>query len=223
MLAACATSKLAPGQYRVQPGDTLSKVAQSNSRSVAELKRWNNLSDANVINVGQVLRVAPPDNDRVSAPSAASGKKTSTAKKTTRKTTAAGAEAKAAPKASLPGGFLAWPAAGSVAKKFDGSNSNGILIANGAGTPVTAAASGSVAYAGSGLRGYGNLVIIKHNPSVLTIYAHNRSLLVKEGQAVKQGQKIAEMGDSDSKQVGLYFEVRQNGQPVDPIRSLPNR
>lgn len=222
LLTACASSKLAAGQYRVQPGDTLSKVAQSNNRSVAELKRWNNLSDANVINVGQVLRVAPPDNDGLSA-SSATDKKTSTAKKTTKKNTASGSSSNAAAKASLPSGFLAWPAAGSLAKKFDGSNTNGILIANSAGTPVTAAASGSVAYAGSGLRGYGNLVIIKHNASVLTIYAHNRSLLVKEGQAVKQGQKIAEMGDSDSKQVGLYFEIRQNGQPVDPIRSLPNR
>ena len=84
-------------------------------------------------------------------------------------------------------------------------------------------AAGTVAYSGSGLRGYGHLVIVKHNASFLSIYAHNSKLLVKEGQRVTQGQKIAEMGNSDSKQVGLYFELRYDGQAVDPAGSLPSR
>ena len=109
-----------------------------------------------------------------------------------------------------------WPAQGKVTRGYDGSGSNGIVISNASGTSVVAAAAGTVAYSGSGLRGYGHLVIVKHNASFLSIYAHNSKLLVKEGQRVTQGQKIAEMGNSDSKQVGLYFELRYDGQAVDP-------
>ena len=116
---------------------------------------------------------------------------------------------------------LVWPAQGKVTRGCDGSGSNGIVISNASGTPVVAAAPGTVAYSGSGLRGYGHLVIVKHNASFLSIYAHNSKLLVKEGQRVSQGQKIAEMGNSDSKQVGLYFELRYDGQAVDPAGSLP--
>jgi murein DD-endopeptidase MepM/ murein hydrolase activator NlpD len=116
---------------------------------------------------------------------------------------------------------LVWPAQGKVTRGYDGGGSNGIVISNSAGTPVVAAAGGTVAYSGSGLRGYGHLVIVKHNASFLSIYAHNSKLLVKEGQSVKQGQKIAEMGNSDSKQVGLYFELRYDGQAVDPAGNLP--
>lgn len=226
LVAACASTKVEPGYYRVQPGDTLYKVAQRNNQSVANLQRWNTLSNADVINAGQVLRVAPPVGGGSGAAMAQSAptKKTTAKKTTAKKTPAKAAPAQAAPvTARVTSVSLAWPAAGKVARVFDGSKSNGILIANAAGTPVTAAAGGTVAYAGRGLRGYGNLVIIKHNTNVLTIYAHNRSLLVKEGQSVKQGQKIAEMGDTDSTQVGLYFEIRQNGTPTDPQRSLPKR
>nr|AIA85933.1 peptidase_M23 [uncultured Delftia sp.] len=92
-----------------------------------------------------------------------------------------------------------------------------------AGDPVYAAAAGRVVYAGSGLRGYGNLIILKHNNTYLSAYAHNQTLLVKEDQTVKQGQKIAEMGSSDSDRVKLHFEIRRQGQPVDPMRYLPAR
>ncbi|HPW84579.1 MAG TPA: peptidoglycan DD-metalloendopeptidase family protein, partial [Rhodoferax sp.] len=91
------------------------------------------------------------------------------------------------------------------------------------GDPVLAAAEGKVVYAGSGLRGYGNLIILKHNNTYLTAYAHNKSLLVKEDQTVKKGQKIAEMGDSDADRVKLHFEVRRQGKPVDPSKYLPAR
>jgi murein DD-endopeptidase MepM/ murein hydrolase activator NlpD len=110
-----------------------------------------------------------------------------------------------------------------VVRGFDGNNSKGIDIANAAGTPVFAAASGTVVYASNGLRGYGNLLIIKHNADYLTAYAHNRSLLVKEGETVQQGQKIAEMGDSDNDRVMLHFELRYAGRSIDPARSLPPR
>lgn len=118
---------------------------------------------------------------------------------------------------------LVWPAAGSVIRSFDGSKSKGIDIANTAGTPVIAAAAGTVVYAGNGLRGYGNLLIVKHDADFLTTYAHNRALLVKEGQTVAQGQKIAEMGDTDNDRVALHFELRYGGRSIDPARYLPSR
>ena len=96
-------------------------------------------------------------------------------------------------------------------------------IAGRAGDPVLAAADGRVVYAGSGLRGYGNLVIVKHNNTFLTAYAHNQALLVKEDQAVRRGQKIAEMGSTDAERVKLHFEIRRQGRPVDPARLLPAR
>jgi lipoprotein NlpD len=118
----------------------------------------------------------------------------------------------------------AWPAAGTVTTPFDEARGvKGLSILGKAGDPVLAAADGRVVYAGSGLRGYGNLVIVKHNNTFLTAYAHNQTLLVKEEQAVRRGQKIAEMGSSDADQVKLHFEIRRLGKPVDPARLLPAR
>lgn len=116
-----------------------------------------------------------------------------------------------------------WPASGPVTTAFDDVRSKGLVIAGKAGDPVLAAADGRVVYAGSGLRGYGNLVIVKHNATFLTAYAHNQSLLVKEDQIVRRGQKIAEMGSSDTDRVQLHFEVRRLGKPVDPAKVLPAR
>jgi lipoprotein NlpD len=116
---------------------------------------------------------------------------------------------------------FAWPARGPVINGFDDSKNKGINIGGVAGEPVKAAADGRVVYAGNGLRGYGNLIIIKHNATYLTAYAHNRALMVKEGDPVTKGEKIAEMGNSDSDRVMLHFEVRQLGKPVDPMKYLP--
>lgn len=116
-----------------------------------------------------------------------------------------------------------WPASGKLVGQFSDSGSKGIAIAGKAGDAVVSAGDGRVVYAGSGLRGYGKLLIVKHNATFLSAYAHNQSLLVKEGQAVKRGQKIAEMGDTDSDQVKLHFEIRQQGKPVDPLKHLPKR
>jgi lipoprotein NlpD len=117
----------------------------------------------------------------------------------------------------------AWPSTASVAAPFDDARNKGLVFAGKAGDPVLAAADGRVVYAGSGLRGYGNLVIVKHNTSYLTAYAHNQTLLVKEDQAVRRGQKIAEMGSSDAERVQLHFEIRRLGKPIDPARLLPPR
>jgi lipoprotein NlpD len=116
-----------------------------------------------------------------------------------------------------------WPAAGPVATPFDEARSKGLAITGKAGDPVLAAADGRVVYAGSGLRGYGNLVIVKHNATYLTAYAHNQTLLVKDEQVVRRGQKIAEMGSSDAERVQLHFEIRRQGVPIDPQRLLPPR
>lgn len=116
-----------------------------------------------------------------------------------------------------------WPASGAIGGTFEEGRSKGLSILGKAGDPVYAAADGRVVYAGSGLRGYGNLVIVKHNGTYLTAYAHNQTLLVKEDQAVRRGQKIAEMGSTDSDRVQLHFEVRRQGKPMDPLRLLPQR
>ncbi len=116
-----------------------------------------------------------------------------------------------------------WPSAGTVLAGFDEAKNKGLDIAGKLGDPVLAAADGRVVYAGSGLRGYGNLVILKHNNTFLTAYAHNQTLLVKEDQTVRKGQKIAELGQSDADRAKLHFEIRRQGKPVDPARYLPAR
>ncbi|RZI40567.1 LysM peptidoglycan-binding domain-containing protein [Herbaspirillum sp. HC18] len=115
-----------------------------------------------------------------------------------------------------------WPAEGKVIGHF-GEGKRGIDIAGKMGQPVLAAGSGKVLYAGSGIRGYGNLVIVKHSNNLLSAYAHNKTIFVKEDQNVTKGQKIAEMGNSDSDEVKLHFEIRQQGKPVDPSKFLPSR
>ena len=116
-----------------------------------------------------------------------------------------------------------WPSDGRIIATFDEGKNKGIDIAGKLGQQVMAAGSGKVMYAGSGIRGYGNLVIVKHSNSLLSAYAHNRAIVVKEGQSVTKGQVIAEMGDSDADTVKLHFEIRQQGKPVDPSRFLPSR
>ena len=115
-----------------------------------------------------------------------------------------------------------WPANGKVISTFnDSAKLKGISIAGKLGQPVTASAAGRVIFSGSGIRGFGKLIVIKHNDTFLSVYAHNSELLVKEGQSVTKGQKIAEMGKSDTDQVKLHFEIRRFGKPVDPMTLLP--
>jgi len=228
VLVACGSAPVGPGFYRVERGDTLLKIARSNRVSVQSIVRWNNLSNPDSIEVGQVLRVVPPGNSApITSATASSGSYSG------RGRGSAAAPAAAAPRsapsdvspAPAPASSisLVWPTNGTVVRRFDGSNSKGIDIAGSAGTPVVAAAAGTVVYAGNGLRGYGNLLILKHNADYLTAYAHNRVLLVKEGQSVTQGEKIAEMGDSDTDRAMLHFELRYQGRSIDPSRALPAR
>ncbi|MFZ2987841.1 peptidoglycan DD-metalloendopeptidase family protein [Ideonella sp.] len=227
-----------PGTYTVKPGDTLMRIGLETGQSWRDLARWNGMDNPNLIEVGQVLRVTAPTAEAgavatrpVNAPAVESRPLESKAASSAASATGAGsaasgtvaASAPAAPRESEDEIAWAWPAAGSVLSGFDESRSKGLAIAGKAGDPVLAAADGRVVYAGSGLRGYGNLIIVKHNATYLTAYAHNQSLLVKEDQAVRKGQKIAEMGSSDADRVQLHFEIRRQGKPIDPARLLPAR
>ena len=221
-----------PGYYTVKPGDTLIRIGMDHGQSWRDIVRWNNLDNPNVIETGQVLRVVPPAQEtgvvvRPVASSAAQATPVTQAQPAQPAPTAQPAPATAQPAAPAATADTVeeairfqWPAKGNTLAGFDESKNKGIDIAGKAGDPVFAAADGKVVYAGSGLRGYGNLVIVKHNNTYLTAYAHNQTLLVKEDQAVKRGQKIAEMGNSDAEQVKLHFEVRRQGKPVDPLRYL---
>jgi murein DD-endopeptidase MepM/ murein hydrolase activator NlpD len=218
VLAACESAPVGPGFYRVERGDTLSRIARSNRQSVQSIARWNNLTNPDSIEVGQVLRVAPPGG-AASTSGAVRSSGNGSASAAPRPAPAESAPA-AAPASTIS---LVWPADGTVIRRFNGANSKGIDISAAAGTPVVAAASGTVVYAGNGLRGYGNLLILKHDSEYLTAYAHNRVLLVKEGESVKRGQKIAEMGDTDTDRVMLHFELRYQGRSIDPSQALPPR
>ncbi|WP_411189321.1 peptidoglycan DD-metalloendopeptidase family protein [Paraburkholderia sp. B3] len=229
-----------PGYYRVKPGDTLYRIALENGQSYRDIATWNNLANPNQIEVDQLLRVVPPGaNPAASTPgvvtapvpgaNVASVPPGSSAAVPPMVGSGGGAATAAVPPQASAGDTaapassiaLAWPVRGPVLNGFDDTKNKGIDIGGAAGDPVKAAGDGRVVYAGNGLRGYGNLIIIKHDATYLTAYAHNRALMVKEGDAVTKGQKIAEMGNTDSDRVMLHFEVRRQGKPVDPLKYLP--
>lgn len=229
-----------PGYYTVRPGDTMARIALDSGQTWRDIARWNGIDNPNVIEVGQVLRVQPPTSDAngvVVRPVAPGGRveshgapvPASAASGSAVPASAAPAPMAQAAPASAPARdpdddlVWAWPAAGPIAVPFDEAKNKGLAITGKAGDPVFAAADGRVVYAGSGLRGYGNLVIVKHNATYLSAYAHNQTLLVKEEQVVRRGQKIAEMGSSDADRVQLHFEIRRQGKPVDPAKLLPPR
>lgn len=224
------------GYYTVKAGDTLIRIGLEHGQGWKDIARWNNLENANLIEVGQVLRVVPPSSTTVAsstdtgvvtrpvtssavnpAPAANAAKPAASAA-----TPPAPASASTAASSDDEVPFI-WPASGSLLAGFDEARNKGYDIAGKAGDPVLAAADGRVVYAGAGLRGYGNLVILKHNNTFLSAYAHNQALLVKEDQSVRRGQKIAEMGSTDADRVKLHFEIRRQGKPVDPVRYLPAR
>lgn len=221
-----------PGYYTVRQGDTLIRIALEQGQNWRDIVRWNAIDNPNVIEAGQVLRVAPPAETVVTravpmpavAASAASPAASASAAASPPRPAASAAVAATSLPAATPEDDIAWawPAPGntSVLATFDEVKNKGLDIAGKAGDPVLAAADGRVVYAGAGLRGYGNLLILKHNNVYLTAYAHNQTLLVKEDQSVRKGQKIAEMGASDTDRVKLHFEIRRQGKPVDPSKFL---
>jgi lipoprotein NlpD len=206
-IAACSsgpTRGYAHGQrHVVRSGETLSVIAARYGRDFRDLARWNNLGDGSLIYPGQVIRLTPPAGGTVARP----------------------APRPASPPPADPPPDWHWPTSGRIVAEFNGSGTSGsgLLIAGKAGQPVRAAAGGKVVYSGGGLIGYGQLIIVKHNDTYLSAYGHNASLLVKEGESIKKGQRIATMGEGPGQAPRLHFEIRRNGKPVDPRRYLPAR
>ena len=235
-----------PGYYTVKPGDTVIRIGLDTGQNWRDVVRWNNLENPNLIEVGQVLRVVPPGSDNnqvvtrpvapgsatpigqaasVARPASAASGTAAPSAPASAASAAIGSAAPSAPASAASAGedevAFIWPAQGQLIGSFDDVKNKGLDISGKAGDPILASADGRVVYAGAGLRGYGNLIILKHNNTYLTAYAHNQTLLVKEDQSVKKGQKIAEMGNSDADRVKLHFEVRRQGKPVDPAKYLP--
>jgi lipoprotein NlpD len=256
-----------PAFHIVKKGETLYSIALEYGLDYKDIAAWNSV-DPGRVQVGQQLRLTPPDAPVSAAPlksapptiearplglpSTAPGSSVATPGGTVVKSeprgvrvpysdqsyaqlaqlkpeeTAVAKPPEAAPRkpeaAPAPAGMAwTWPAKGKVIGTFNGSTTKGIVIAGKLGQPVVASAAGKVIHSGTGIRGLGKFIVIKHNDAYLSVYAHNNVLLVKEGDSVTRGQKIAEMGNSDAEQVKLHFEIRHFGKPVDPARLLPDR
>jgi lipoprotein NlpD len=230
------------GFYRVRRGDTLIGISLDHGVAWRDLAGWNQIDNPNLIEVDQLLRVRPPSSvNLASAPKTPPDPKPQTevrplpGARSAPPASPASPPATAAPAPAAPPATtaaipkaadsiaLAWPTQGQVITQFSEPGYKGIALAGVEGDPILAAGDGRVVYSGNGLRGYGNLVIVKHDGDFLTAYAHNKSILVAEGQTVKRGQKIAELGKTDSDIPKLHFEVRRSGKPVDPLRFLAQR
>lgn len=251
-----------PGYYVVKRGDTLHQIALDEGLDWHDLVRWNNLEDPSRIQVGQSLRVNPPeasdsaltnsaganaqaapvqvgaagpaarplDSSVTSAPkSSEATQPTSSSRPLASQTPTPAAtprETTTAANNSADRLDWGWPintagASVKVLAEFSEGKNKGLDLGGRLGDAVLAAADGKVVYSGSGLRGYGNLIIIKHNAMYLSTYAHNQSLLVQEGASVRRGQQIAQLGSSDTDKPKLHFEIRRQGRPVDPRSLLP--
>ena len=276
--SSAAAQASGPGYYTVKRGDSLYRIAAAHGKDPRDIATWNNLSNVNAINEGQVLRVMPPvvessagvvatpiggaqvveSRSLDESPKAAAGAPVSEAaagnlkreprvgkepysdeayarlnnapevpKATEVKPEVAVVAAplpETAPAAAAPDDVnWAWPSSGKMIGTYSEAGNKGVDIGGKSGDPVLAAADGKVVYAGAGLRGYGELIIIKHNATYLSAYAHNRKILVKEKDQVTRGQKIAEMGNTDAEAVKLHFEIRKQGKPIDPLPYLPKR
>lgn len=196
------------GHYRVQAGDTLYRIALDHGLDYPTLAVWNQLAEVHRIRAGQLLRVTPP-----------ASRSTARARPVmTHEDARPGTDGGGLDEAPV---LWTWPSSGPIIARFGEHANKGIDIAGARGQPVRAAAAGKVVFVGANLRGYGKLIIIRHGEALLSAYAHNQRILVSEGQSVARGQNIAEMGDSDSDQVKLHFEIREFGKPVDPLDYLP--
>jgi lipoprotein NlpD len=217
---------VAAGHYRVLTGDTLYKIAFEHNKDVLDLVTWNQLADPDRIDAGDVLRVVAP---KLPVTTRALAIPPSVAVKPLPAVAAARPASKPEPTVPTPSPSAveetpptrwSWPLRGTLLSRFGEGLNKGIDISGPRGALVQAAASGRVVYAGSGLRGYGKLIIIRHGKNLLSAYAHNARILVAEGQSVTRGQAVGEIGDSDADRVKLHFEIRELGKPVDPMNYL---
>ena len=223
--------------YIVEKGETLYGIALAFGQNWRDIATWNDLNDPNRIKQGQRLQVLPLNKSKSAIPiplRATTVKppdnRVEIEQNTDKDEQLVGESENLSDDLSLEGGKpitsalgWAWTANGQVIEKFTDSNSKGISIAGLAGEDIYAVGDGKVVYSGNGLRGYGNLIIVKHAGEFITAYAHNKSIFVKEGEDVSKGQKIAEMGMSETNRPKLLFEVRKGGKPLDPLKYLPQR
>jgi lipoprotein NlpD len=215
------------GAYVVKKGDTLYSIALEHGADYREVAQWNGLTDPTKIEIGQRLKVRAPEGSATVAPVKGGGApEARPLEKPQPPAVAKGSppEAARAPEAANVAESIQfmWPAKGKVIAGFAAPRSKGIDIDGKLGAPVVAAAAGRVTYVGSGIPGLGKLVVIKHDAGFITVYAHNREILVKEQQSVAQGQKIAEIGATDADRPKLHFQIRRGSAPVDPLRYLPS-
>ena len=198
-----------PAVHVVRPRETLSAIAWRYGLDYRSIARWNRIAPPYVIYPGQRLALRGASKSAARAPASRAG--------------SAPKRAESPAPAPVPAGKWTWPARGPLIAGFGRGERGGIGIAGRRGQPVMAARAGRVVYTGTGLVGYGRLVIVKHAGRILTAYAHNNRVLVEEGQTVRAGEKIAEMGSTGAQRVMLHFEVRRDGKPLNPLKYLPRR
>ena len=222
--------RVIPAATKVLPKDSIYSIAWRFGLNFQDIAKWNGLADPYKILSGQSLRLRASSDSSASSQSTVSAVSVASTRSVTKpavtkpvakpkpvETTTA---TQVASSAATPGQW-SWPAKGKVIGKFSRSKGqNGIQIAAAAGSAIRATAAGEVVYAGQGLRGYGKLIIVKHSPSYLSAYAHNRKILVAEGERINSGQQIAQMGSSGTDRTMLHFEIRKDGKPVDPLGFL---
>lgn len=219
-------SRKIPEAYEVKSGDSIYNISWGFGLDFLDIAEWNNLKPPYAIKPGQAIRLREPTVKTSTLSSADEGEPlivaTTLPGKQSPTDVAVGDSASAsAVTFSKPPGKWNWPAQGKLVGKYSpAKGSNGIQIAGAEGSPIQATAAGDVVYVGEGLRGYGKLIIIKHSARFLSAYAHNRDILVKEGQAIKSAQQIARMGKSGTQTTMLHFEIREDGKPVDPLKYL---
>lgn len=215
-------------KYHVRSGETLYSIAWKHGLDYKDVARWNGIPAPYRIYKGQELWLVPRTPPSSSSQSSSQVSKSRPSSKTAQKKPAHSATK---PKTSDDPRYISgdikwvWPLQGKIIRQYDSSSpgKKGIDIAGKRGQPVLAAAGGKVVYSGTGLKGYGKLLIIKHNNNYFSAYAHNNNILVREGNWVKQGQKVAQVGSTDADRAMLHFEIRRNGKPVNPVRYLPKR
>ncbi len=238
LLSACGTTYKAPiadrskktaNFHRIQKGETLYSIAWTYGLDYRKLSAWNGIAKGYAIYPGQTLRLKPPK--KQTSTRSTSARQQNKSKSPTRKPVASKPvkkvpqRSKSTKQQSAAITRWIWPTRGRVIRGFakNESGKKGIAISGRSGQRVIASASGKVVYSGEGLLRYGKLIIIKHNNTYLSAYAHNRRLLVKEGSVVKQGQAIAEMGQTGTDRTMLHFEIRKNGKPINPLYFLSKK